>query len=222
MGWPVAGQCCPRQLCHCPVGVWLPGSLPAPRRHCSTCKNILLFLQNRYCGAGQLFTGSGSRYLFTGSSSGSSSYKNWLTSSKKRVFSFTSQRRLRLRPKSTGSARLWFRLRSTVQNQGMLFLILFWVVGPNLELVPGFADPACSDWLSVYILYYTNGSSNRLLFSTRCCYPIILFSLIRGRPVFISFSGFYFLPEPVKHSDPCGSGSESLFNSSCCCSPVTY
>ena len=41
------------------------------------------------------------------------------------VFSFTSQRRLRLRPKSTGSARLRFRLRSTVQNQGMLFLILF-------------------------------------------------------------------------------------------------
>ena len=179
-------------------------------------QSILLFLQNRCCGAGPLLTGSGSRYLFfTGSSS--SSYKNWLTSSKNVFLPSHLYTGSGSDQKSTGSGST-----ALCRTKECYSLILLRVMGPNLELVPGFADPACSDWLSVYILYYTNGSSNRLLFSTRCCYPIILFSLIRGRPVFISFSGFYFLPEPVKHSDPCGSGSESLFNSSCCCSPVTY
>ena len=80
------------------------------------------------CGAGPFLTGSSSRYFFfTGSSS--FSYKNWLKSSKKHVFAFTSFHRLRLRPKSTGSDRL--RLRNTgvvdldKENKGEKITILF-------------------------------------------------------------------------------------------------
>ena len=91
---------------------------------------------------------------------------------------------------SSGSAqkyRLLFRFRGTVRDQGMLFFILLQVIGPHLEPIPGFSDPVCSGWLRIYFLLYKNGSSNRLSVSIRCYYPIILSSLIHGKPDFVSF-----------------------------------
>ena len=47
VGWPVAGNRCPRRLRCCPAGVWPPDSSPVPRRHCSTCKIFCYFCRSR-------------------------------------------------------------------------------------------------------------------------------------------------------------------------------
>ena len=87
----------------------------------ATLHNTGHFWHGQCCGAGPFLTGSGSGsspasrfFFFTGS--GSFSYKNRLKSSKKHVFAFTSLHRLRLGPKSTGSATLGMK-RTRLRNK---------------------------------------------------------------------------------------------------------